>query len=178
MKIYFVRHGKTAYNGTGRMTGQTDIPLIDEGIQQAEEAAGQLPSGISALYSSDLLRCKETAEIFNRKLNLPIQYDPRLRERSFGSLSGKTWKDIDPDGALRAKDVAQQYDYRPHGGESVGDVEKRILDAVEDIKKRHDKDSVVLVVAHAGIIRLLHRVLHNEAHEIIHNSSFHEFEFN
>ncbi len=176
MKIYFVRHGKTEYNGSGRMTGQTDIPLTEEGIEQAEQAADTMPSEVTALYSSDLMRCKQTTEILNRKLNLPVTYDPRLRERDFGSLAGKYWKDLDSDGSTMARDVAQKYDYRPYGGESVEDVHSRVRAFLEEMKRSHP-DGVIVAVTSAGIIRALHDVLNGQAPEIVHNSSFHEFEF-
>ena len=176
MRIYFVRHGKTEYNKTQRLSGQVDIPLIEEGIQGAEEVISQIPAGISTIYSSDLIRCKQTTDILNKNLNLPVVYDARLRERSFGSLEGAHWSVIDPDGALKAKDHSQQYDYRSFQGESVEDVKKRVFACIEDIR-RQEKDGTALVVTSAGVIRLLHHVLNDEIHEVVHNSSIHEFEF-
>jgi len=174
MKLYFVRHGQTEYNITTRLTGQTDIPLTEEGIRQAEASVNEMPSGISEIYSSDLIRCKQTAHILNRDLHVPVTYDARLRERDFGSYSGTHWGDIDPDGSLKAKDKHLEYDYRPQGGESVDDVKKRVFDCIDDMRK---KKGNILVVTSAGIIRLLHRSLSNELHETIHNGSMHEFEF-
>jgi len=174
--MYFVRHGKTAYNGTGRVSGHTDIPLIAEGIAQAEQVAQEIPDDVSAIYSSDLIRCKQTAEILNKKLGLPITYDERLRERSFGSFDGQVWSDIDPDGTLYKKDHSQKYDYRPQGGESVEDVKTRVLACIRHIRDQ-EREGPVLVVTSAGVIRLLHHILHNEIHEIVHNSSLHEFDF-
>jgi len=175
MKIYFVRHGETEYNITHRLTGHTDIPLTTKGIKQAESTLLEVPSGLSEVYSSDLIRCKQTIDILNKELHLPVIYDARLRERDFGSLSGKHWEDFDTDGTLRAKDKHLEYDYRPFGGESVEDVKKRVLAAIDDIRQKKKGD--VLVVTSAGVIRLLHHSLNNELHETIHNSSIHEFEF-
>jgi probable phosphoglycerate mutase len=174
MKLYFVRHGQTEYNITTRLTGQTDIPLTEVGIQQAEKAISEIPVGISEIYSSDLLRCKQTTEILNKDLHLPVTYDARLRERDFGSFSGKHWNDIDPDGSLKAKDKRLEYNYHPQGGESIDDVKKRVFECIDDMRK---KKRTILVVTSAGIIRLLHHVLDNELHETIHNSSVHEFDF-
>ncbi len=176
MKIYFVRHGKTEYNGTGRMTGQTDIPLIEEGVAQAHAAAGNMPGGITLIYSSDLLRCKQTTDILNKELHLPVFYDERLRERDFGSLAGNKWDELSPNGSLKKTDSEQQYDYRAYGGESFDDVRERVFGFIDDISKKHTGE-VVLVVTSAGIIRMLHHVMNGKIHEVIHNSSFHEFEF-
>ena len=176
MKIYFVRHGETEYNAKGRITGHTDIPLTKKGIEQAENLSKEIPAIFSEMYSSDLIRCKQTADILNKKLNLTIIYDARLRERDTGSLSGKKWEEVDPTGILKEKNSHLQYDYRPYGGECVNDVKKRVLACVEDIRRQRKGDEV-LVVTSSGVIRLLHHVLNNEIHEVVHNSSMHEFEF-
>jgi broad specificity phosphatase PhoE len=176
MKIFFVRHGETEYNTTGRLTGQTDIPMTAEGIRQTEKISLEIPSDISTLYSSDLLRCKQTVDILNKKRNLPVVYDARLRERDFGSFSGREWKDIDPEGTLKAADERLEYDYRPQSGESVEDVRKRVFESIEDIRQKN-RGGAVLAVTSAGVIRLLHYSLNDKLHEAIHNSSMHEFEF-
>ena len=174
MKLYFVRHGQTQYNKEGRATGRVDDSLIEEGMKEAENTAKELPKDFDVIYSSDLIRCKQTTEILNKKLNLPVIYDSRLRERDFGSLAGKPWKEWDPD--MLQKDRHQQYDYRPLGGESVDDVKSRVLNCISDIQKKSKGDKV-LISTHGGIIRLLHNILNGEVHEKIHNSSMYEFEF-
>ncbi len=174
MKIDFIRHGPTKHAKTSFVTGWLDIPLTREGIEQVKNAVSEISSDYSQIYCSDLIRCKQTAEIINQKLNLPIKYDARLRERSFGSLAGKSWEEIGLD--LKELDKNQKYDYRPFGGESVEDVKKRLFACIDDIR-RNKKDGEALVIAHGGIIRLLHNILKGEVHERIHNSSVHEFEF-
>jgi broad specificity phosphatase PhoE len=175
MKIYFVRHGKSENNGKGLVSGQTDVPLTEEGRKQAEDTALKISHDYSMIYSSDLIRCKQTAEIINSKLNLTIVYDARLRERNFGSIEGKYWRDIPEGEAIKQEDLKKQkYDYRPYGGESFDDVKKRTLACIDDIRQKKGK---VLVVTSAGIIRLLHHLLNGKNQEIIHNASVHEFEF-
>lgn len=174
MKIYFVRHGQTVSNKKGTVTGHIDSPLNEDGIGQAKKTLLEIPSDFSEMYCSDLVRCKQTAEIINQKLKLPIKYDIRLRERDFGSLAGKTWEEIGLD--MKDLDNNQKYDYQPYGGESVEDVKKRFFAFIEDIR-RNKKSEKILVVTYGGIIRLLHNVLKGEVHEVIHNSSIHEFEF-
>lgn len=174
MKIYFERHGQTVSNKNGTITGHIDSPLNKEGIEEAKKASLEIPLDFSEIYSSDLIRCKQTADIINEKLNIPIIYDVRLRERDFGSLEGKTWGEIGE--SLRIIDKNQEYDYRPYGGESVDEVKKRIFSFIEDLKNTK-REKKILVVTSAGIIRLLHHILSGEVHEKIHNSSIHEFEF-
>ncbi|MBY0539148.1 histidine phosphatase family protein [Patescibacteria group bacterium] len=174
MKFYIIRHGKTELNGSGRTTGQLDIPITEEGRGQVETAIKELPNDIVGIYSSDLLRTKQTTDILNRERNLPVTYDARLRERSFGSLDGQEWSAFDPDGSLHEKDTQQEYDYRPYGGESAEDVRDRVFAAFKDIAQKENGKSV-LIVAHGGVIRLLHHIHGNEVHEFIRNGSIHEF---
>ena len=174
MKIYFVRHGQTQYNKDSLITGHDDAPLTEEGIRQVEDMASSIPSGCTGIYSSDLIRCKQTTAILNKKIGLPVTYDTRLRERNFGSLTGKKIADLDP--ITMEKDKNQQYDYRLYGGESVEDVKKRVLACIDDICHAGNGGKV-LVVTSAGIIRLLHHFLQGEVREKILNTSVHEFEF-
>ncbi len=174
MKIYFVRHGQTQYNVEKRFTGQADVHLTAEGLQQARDTLRDLPSDFTLIYSSDLVRCKETTAILNETLNVPVVYDVRLRERNFGSLEGKFRKDVDQ--ALIETDKNQQYDYRPYGGESVEDVKSRVLECIADIQKNH-KDKKILVVTSGGVIRLLHNLINRKVHEVIHNAAIHELNF-
>ncbi len=176
MIIYFIRHGETQSNKEHRITGHVDSLLTEDGIAQAEKAALEIASDFSEIYSSDLIRCKDTSAILNKKLNIPITYDSRLRERSFGSLEGKTWNDIEGSDVLKKLDKTQSYDYRPYGGESVDDVKERVLSFIDDIRNTK-RDKKILVVSSGGVIRLLHNILHGEAPGVIHNSSVHKFEF-
>ena len=151
MKINFVRHGKTQ-NDT--VIGRINAPLIEDGVQEIQKLSEEIPTDYKEIYSSDQPKCKQTVEILNKKLNLPVKYDPRLRERDFGSLSGRRFNEIDPTGHLQKIDELQNYDYTQYGGESVEDVRKRVLDFIDDLR-RDPHEHKILVVTHAGIIRLL-----------------------
>ena len=175
MKIYFVRHGQTHHNINRLATGHIDVSLSEEGIQQAEKLTAEIPNDFNIIYSSDLIRCKQTSDILNEKLGLEIIYDARLRERDFGSLAGKPIETFSSD--LREKDKKQEYNYRPYGGESVEDVRVRVFDFINELLKNKNQEKI-LVVTSGGIIRLLHNLVNKEIHERIHNASIHEFEFN
>ncbi len=176
MKIDFVRHGKTNYNENKFATGWDDPALNNDGILQAQYTADIISEKYTELYSSDLLRCKQTAEILNKKLGLEIKYDKRLRERNFGSLAGKNFNDFDKTGILKEKDKNQEYDYRIYGGESVEDVKNRVYSFIREILE-NSKNKNILVVTSGGVVRFLHKMLNNEVHEVIHNSSIHRFDF-
>ena len=104
-----------------------------------------------------LFRSEETAAMINQKLKnpIPILHDFRLRERDFGSLSGKSpeeWAKILPNSA--ELEAMQMYDYRPFGGESVDDVRQRAISAILDIAENYDHKNIG-IVTHNGVIRLL-----------------------
>ncbi|MBP6925569.1 MAG: histidine phosphatase family protein [Candidatus Pacebacteria bacterium] len=172
MQVYFVRHGQTEYNQKKLATGGIDIPLTIEGIKQIEDITSKIPSTITAIYSSDLIRCKQTADIINKNLNVPITYDARLRGRSFGMLEGTPLEDFDQ--KLCERDKEQRYDYRPFGGESIDQVTSRLISLLKELHKRDD--DTILVVTSGAIIRLLHNAINKQVIEVIHNSSLHVFD--
>lgn len=94
MIIGFVRHGKTEWNALGKIQGQTDIPLNEEGITQARLLASRLANDDrqwDAVVSSDLQRAHMTASIIAEKLSIPLlEPDLRLRERFYGDVEGTT----------------------------------------------------------------------------------------
>lgn len=175
MKITFVRHGETDWNASGRTTGRLDVPLNAEGKRQADAIAAELLPVYDCLYSSKLARARETAEVISAKLRLPITFYEHIYERDFGSLAGKTWNEITdivgPD--ARAADREQRYDYRPFGGESAADVRARILRFIEEVKESGCRNP--LIVAHGGVMRMMHRI-HGREVGHIDNASAHEFE--
>ena len=95
--IYIIRHGQTDWNLEKKMIGKIDVPLNQTGKEQAKLSIKQLTSlRIDEIISSDLIRTKETADIINATLHLPISFDARLRERNYGDLEGISEKDISP----------------------------------------------------------------------------------
>ncbi len=171
MKIYVIRHGQTTFNKERRVAGQMDVALNEEGIEQARSVV--LPEDCTAIFSSDLLRCRQTTEIVNERRKLPVTFDPRLRERDFGSLAGKSFDDPAFSEDFWKTDRAQAYDYRPSGGESVEEVSKRLFSCLEEVRA---KGGVPLVVTSAGIILLLQHRLYGKAQdEKVANSTVFEF---
>src|SRR5213078_2372373 len=89
--LLLVRHGETDWNAAGRLQGHTDRPLSDYGREQARRLADELSSeGVDAIYTSDLARARETAEIVAERLHLPVVLDPDLREKNWGTWEGLT----------------------------------------------------------------------------------------
>ena len=94
-RISLVRHGQTTWNEQGRFCGHTDIPLSTTGRKQARKLASFLQHRpIAAIYSSDLSRARETAEIIARKRPIDSIVSPAWREINFGAWEGLTYEEI------------------------------------------------------------------------------------
>ncbi|MGI6129366.1 MAG: histidine phosphatase family protein [bacterium] len=153
--ILLIRHGITKYNRERRFQGQLDVPLSDEGRRQAQKLAQQFkPGQIQAIYSSDLSRAKETAEIIARAIMLKIEsYRPDLREICFGHWQGHTMDEV---AELYPEELAIWRADRtysaPHGGETYAQLADRGFKAVQEIAASHPGQTVA-VVAHGALIR-------------------------
>lgn len=158
IKVYVIRHGQTDENSKGILCGQQiDNSLNHEGIRQAHEVADKLKHmGFKALYSSDMKRTMQTAEVVAEVCGgKKIIRDKRLRERDYGSLAGKTWEGNFGDKAseMHRKDTDQKFDYTQYGGESAKQVLVRVLDFLADVGDKGQ--SPVVVVTHGGVLKSL-----------------------
>ena len=155
-KLYLIRHGETDYNNSLRFQGQTDIPLNQKGIEQAEKAADffrDIP--LQAIYASSLIRAKTTAEIIARAKGMELQETDALREMSFGIWENMNTKDIQKKYAKEWKDFfASPANTKIPQGESMSDAQKRVYPVVQEILDRYPEGDVAFV-AHGGIIRVL-----------------------
>lgn len=143
--IGLVRHGVTDWNKTGRIQGQTDIALNSEGIRQAEQLAERLrDEKWDIIYSSDLKRALQTAEIMNSDLGLRIVTDARLREVNFGQIEGTT---------LEERIARWGHDWRSQdlGKEKQEAIDARISAAFRDILAEH-ANGRILIVSHGALI--------------------------
>ncbi|WP_432558267.1 histidine phosphatase family protein [Granulicoccus sp. GXG6511] len=149
------RHGQTDWNLDHRWQGQVDIPLNDTGRAQARTAAPALARyGITHLFSSDLLRAAETADILGEIIGLPVTRDPRLREINVGDWAGRTKDQI---GAEFTKVLIAEeagLDVVRGGGESVRQVAARTAEALTEIGEGAPDGSVVAVVMHGLAARV------------------------
>lgn len=182
MKIFLVRHGETDSNTKHRLMGQrVDEPLNEKGRRQAEGMAANLAEQkYDFIFSSPQKRAIETAELIVDSRNIPVVIKEELKERDFGSLSGKTWEEIDLETGAKAggaaeKDFNQEYDYRPYGGESAEDVKGRFLKFIHELKENY-KDKKILIIAHGGILRLSHFLFNQEKLKHIENTAIVECE--
>ena len=148
-RLWLVRHGQTDWNLVGRFQGQADPPLNATGLRQARDLAARLDgAAYAALYSSDLLRARQTAAALAEHTGLAVRLDERLREVHHGEWDGLLVTEVQSRHAdgwaerQRDPDVA-----RPPGGETVVEVAERVAAALDDIARRHP-GAEVLVVSH------------------------------
>jgi alpha-ribazole phosphatase len=158
MKLILTRHGETDFNIARRYQGQSDVPLNQNGIRQAEQIAKRLSAEkIDFICSSDLSRAFETARrIASLQEQSPVpQSDPRWRELDFGDWEGLNHEEMNADW----HDEAQKWYRDPvntptPNGESLFQLAERTKSAIEDLKNNY-KDKTVLVVSHSGVIQVL-----------------------
>ena len=162
---FIIRHGETDWNKEQRWMGHEEIPLNETGRKQAKEAAGQLKGkNIDLIISSDLARCKETAEIIAEELKAELIFDTALRERHGGIAQGTTKDERITKLGEHLVNALGTYEGKPEGGESWQDLEKRVLESFNRHKSDH-KHKNVIIVSHGGSIRMLKKNINNLSFE-------------
>ncbi|XP_061352817.1 phosphoglycerate mutase-like protein 4 [Gastrolobium bilobum] len=160
-EIVVVRHGETAWNAERRFQGQVDIELNEAGKQQAAAVADRLSREpkISAIYSSDLQRAFETAQIIASTCGgLEVVKDFDLRERHMGDLEGLIYSELDKTNPLGYKALVSKNEDQeiPGGGESLVQLFERCTSALLRIGRKHRGERVV-VVTHGASIETLYK---------------------
>lgn len=153
--LILMRHGETAWNAEGRWQGHYDISLNATGRAQAAAAAPFLTTaGFTRIVSSDLSRARETAEIINQTLRLPLILEPRLREIDVGFWQGMTSHEIRAQHAELYAQVAALPYYETYfpGGESRAQLMQRGSAALTELAAQYPTERL-LVVSHGGTIR-------------------------
>ncbi len=154
--IYLIRHGKIGLkDGERRYIGQMDIPLTEEGREQAKALALKFRQlKIEAIYCSDLSRSKDTAWEIAKEQGLVPRERKDLREISLGKWEGLKFAEVAQryprEFKQRGADIAY---FRPPGGESFADCSQRAVAAFYDILDNEYKN--ILIVGHAGVNRLI-----------------------
>ena len=143
MKLLLVRHGQSTYNLANKFTGWRDPPLSELGKNQAEETAIKLQKyHIDVIYSSSLIRAKQTAEIIIKNHpNSPkeIVSNPLLNERNYGNWAGKNKDEVKKNiGEKEFQAVRRGWNKPPEGGESLEDTSNRVKKWIEMIERARE----------------------------------------
>jgi probable phosphoglycerate mutase len=160
-EIYLVRHGESVHNQRQTIAGQLDSELTDRGFEDARDVAAAIGrNDFDTIYSSDLLRARQTADMIIETLglNCPIRLSPLLRELDYGQFTLKTVEETF--GFLNYKRCQTE---RYPGGEGFQDLRERVGRFLHQLLSESVRLRV-LVTAHAGSIRLIAMLL-DPAHQ-------------
>lgn len=164
MRLILVRHGSTIWNAEGKYQGKFDVPLSDRGRQEAQMVAERLrDENITAVYSSDLIRARETAEIIARLHGLAVNVIPELGEINFGDWEGLTAKEIQEKFGEEAYRTWMEDPVNASiaGGERITEFAQRVVRGFNQVIQAHPDDTVVLAT-HGGALMVLGCHLHGE----------------
>ena len=189
-RIILVRHGETKQHEEPMFIGQYDVPLSEEGRTQAQaagrEIAGLMAEDVEAellgmdkfgkepmpaierIYSSDLKRAAETADIIAAEINaaypqltemtggpIKVRHDAGLREISLGTWDGRPIREVaeeyPEEYERRGKDI---FAFKMRGAESFYDMQYRVKAALRNILRNDDAKDII-IIAHSGVIRAL-----------------------
>lgn len=204
-RLFLVRHGEIRQHKEKIFLGQTDIPLSEKGREQAASAAEELKRyGVSAnrIYTSDLSRAMETAEIIRDSLNLRAVKDdqgdgsqnvtvipePRFREMALGEWDGRYISEIRekyPEEYRKRGENLLTYKYG-NSSENFYDLQYRVIKGFRGILKTEreaeDKERDIVIVSHSGVIgvilsNLRHTDLKNELESRIPNGGMAVLDF-
>lgn len=154
--LLLVRHGESVANKEAFFAGQKDISLVENGILQAKLSAEYVKKHyqVDAIYTSDLIRAYETAEIFSKVLHLEINTDKGLREIHAGEWEGKKHEELpklypESYGTVWLRHIGKAV---APGGESVKELGTRVIQSLENVAKKHPGQTI-LIATHATPIR-------------------------
>jgi broad specificity phosphatase PhoE len=150
MQIVLVRHGATDWNLEHRCQGSSDRELSEVGVLQAEQIAHRLrQESIQAIYSSNLKRARQTAQVISRHHNLPVLTEEDVRELDHGELEGLTFHQIKENHAeFLTRWRSEPAELQVPGGEKLADVAARAWNGLNQIVQRHPEAANILVVSH------------------------------
>ncbi|MDA5543008.1 2,3-diphosphoglycerate-dependent phosphoglycerate mutase GpmB [Yersinia rochesterensis] len=166
LQVYLVRHGETIWNAARRIQGQSDSPLTDTGVRQAELVAQRVRSqGITHIITSDLGRTKQTAQIIADACRLTIVEDPRLRELNMGVLETRPIESLTPEEEQWRKQMVNgTAGARIPEGESMAELGRRMHAALNSCRELPEGSKPLLVSHGMALGCLLSTLLGLPAH--------------
>ncbi|MGH9904326.1 MAG: histidine phosphatase family protein [Pyrinomonadaceae bacterium] len=166
-RFILIPHCETDFNLQKRLQGQLDIPLNDHGLRQATSLVEVFRDvSISAIFSSDLSRCVETARPLARSHGLKVIVHDGLRGRRYGILQGMLYSEIKRIFPAFYRSLKHRHQHvrfcEPGGaGESLSEFNGRSLHAVSDCLTRGvvdcGSDAYIAIVTHGGVLRVVNK---------------------
>ena len=159
-RIFIFRHGETFDNKNRTFSGFRNTDLTPEGIEEAKKIGEDLKNEkVTKAYQSDLIRSKHTLELVldGYHSGVDVITDPRIKERDYGNLTGQNKDEVEKKDPDHYRLWHRSYDIPPPGGESIKDVEVRVLAFLKDVMPTWKKNDVIFISAHGNSIRPLRR---------------------
>jgi probable phosphoglycerate mutase len=153
--IYLLRHGTIEGHEEKRFIGQIDLPLDENGLRQARWWQKALVDiAFERVCCSDLIRSRETARIIAGDRGMHIDIIPQLREINLGDWDGLSVAEVRQLFPREYERMGKSLSsYRPGGGESFTDLQRRVVPAFERIVG--ESEGPILIAAHAGVNRVI-----------------------
>lgn len=174
-EIVLIRHGETAWNAERRLQGHLDVPLNAHGSRQAAALAAALQDeAFDAVFCSDLLRARQTAQALAAGHNLPLQIDAGLRERCYGAFEGMLYADIAgrypaAHAAWQRREVDARFPAGRWAAETLREFSERALAAVMRLASVAPVAGAgqrrIVIVTHGGVLESVYRALRGIGHE-------------
>lgn len=155
-QLYFIRHGQTEANVQGILTGTLETNLTEKGIEDAKKLSKELNIDFDYYYCSPLTRTHQTLQAIKGDVNFII--DDRITEVSSGDWQGKLKHEL-PE---REYNLYKQGKLNPPNGESLNDVDKRIISFLKDMVSKYKENDKILIVTHNAFMRNLKRMFVEE----------------
>ncbi len=150
--FYLIRHGQPQQHKDKIFLGQTDVPLSEKGKTQAAKTKDILPADITRIYSSDLARAKQTAQIICSNV-IEVR---GFREMNLGSWDGRYIEEIKCEfPELYEKRGRNIFSFKTgNKAENFYDLQYRVIESLINILKKDDSKDI-FIVAHSGVIRCI-----------------------
>lgn len=169
-RIFVFRHGETFDNKNHVFSGWRDTDLTPQGLEEAKKIGEGLKNEkVTKAFQSDQIRSRHTLKLVLDSYHPGVEIitDARIKERNYGDLTGLNKDEIEAKDPENYKLWHRSYDTPPPNGESIKDVEVRILSFLNDIIPSLNKDDVVLISSSANAIRPMRKFFEGLSNEKI-----------
>jgi 2,3-bisphosphoglycerate-dependent phosphoglycerate mutase len=166
-KLFIFRHAQTTDNVTKTFSGRRDPDLTESGIQEAEKIRNELKEEkVIKAYCAPNKRTKNTLEIvLEHHSDVEMVADPRLRERDYGDLTGKNKDEVAKKFPDKYPLWHRSYDVPPPNGESIKDVEVRVLEFLKEMLQNVWQNDIILICASGNSIRPMRKYFEKMTNE-------------
>ncbi|MBD3282469.1 MAG: hypothetical protein GF387_02565 [Candidatus Portnoybacteria bacterium] len=166
---YIIRHGEAESNRDQFCSSwpeKVTNPITEKGEKKIKKQAKKLKKeNIDIIFSSPLLRTKQTAEIIAEELNLKISLDERIREHDCGIFNGRTveeWNNF-------FKTKKEKFTKRPPNGENRRDIKERLESFLKETEEKYNNKNI-LIVSHEGVLLIFQGIIKNLSEEEMANN--------